>query len=229
MAYLLCKLTPPPKGSMLLDKSPQSFTTSAEAMSPLKRKAHFRRLSSESMKKFRLDLTPEPTDSTMAVYLERTQALMPKDREKLHIQIPFDQDLLGIRDLQVIFKNRYILLKYTDLCFQALKPEMKSLKAELSGVQEELRELSGAQGELVGMLKSRLSMLIANALIDLARKVAKTYKPELINDQSTTRLQQFATNVTDAQLEKMNIPRKFWGVLRKLDKVPRFIFFCILC
>jgi hypothetical protein len=209
-------------------------------MSPLKRKALFRRLSSESMKKIRLDPTPEPADSTIAVYHERTQALMPKDRDKLHIQMPFDQDLLHIRDLQVIYENRYILPKYTDLCFQALKPRMALLEDELSGVYGELsgvrerlsgvrEELSGVRGELDNMLENRLRMLIANALIDLARKVAKTYKPELNNDQSTARLQQFAANVTDTQLENTEIPRKFWGVLRKLDKVPRSIFFSILC
>lgn len=62
-------------------------------------------------------------------------------------------------------------------------------------------------------------MLIANALIDLARMIAKTYKSELIDDLSTTRLQQFAANVDDAQLQKMEIPKKFWSPLRKLDKV----------
>ncbi|KAI4229207.1 MAG: hypothetical protein L6R36_001056 [Xanthoria steineri] len=61
-------------------------------------------------------------------------------------------------------------------------------------------------------------MLIANALIDLARMIAKTYKSELIDDLSTTRLQQFAANVDDAQLQKMEIPKKFWSPLRKLDK-----------
>ena len=71
-------------------------------------------------------------------------------------------------------------------------------------------------------------MLIANALIDLARLVAKNYKSEFNDDPSTTRLQQFAANVTDTQLENLKIPRKFWAVLRKLDKVSRFFFFSII-
>ena len=103
MAYLVCMLTPPSKGSAMLETSPRTFLTSAEAMSPLKRKAYFRRLSTESMKKFRLDTAPESGDLTIALYHERTQAQMPEDREKLHVQIPFDIELSRIQDLKVSY------------------------------------------------------------------------------------------------------------------------------
>lgn len=71
-------------------------------------------------------------------------------------------------------------------------------------------------------------MLIANALIDLARKIAKEYKSELLDDPSTTRLQKFAANVNDAQLQQMGIPKKFWSPLRKLEKVCRLFPFFII-
>lgn len=71
-------------------------------------------------------------------------------------------------------------------------------------------------------------MLIANALIDLARMIAKKYKAELMDDPSTTRLQQFAANIDDSQLQHMGIPKKFWSSLRKLDKVCRLFPFSII-
>ncbi|KAI4166709.1 MAG: hypothetical protein LQ343_007815 [Gyalolechia ehrenbergii] len=183
MAPLVCKLTPPRKGSEMSQKSPNDFLTSAEAMSPLKRTCPFRRLSSESLKKLRLEPAPVIGDSPITIYHERTQALMPEDRGKLHVHIPFEGELEQIRELQ------------------SLKPEVEKLRAELNRFQ-----------------KSRLRMLIGNALIDLARMIAKRYKSELIDDPSTTRLQQFAANVDDAQLQQMGIPKKFWSSLRKLEK-----------
>lgn len=71
-------------------------------------------------------------------------------------------------------------------------------------------------------------MLIANALIDLARMITKKYKSELIDDPTTTRLQQFAANINDAQLQQMGILTKFWSPLRKLDKVCILFPFCII-
>ena len=47
------------------------------------------RLSSESLKKFRLDPAPVIEDSTITIYHERTQALMPEDQDKIHAHIPF--------------------------------------------------------------------------------------------------------------------------------------------
>ncbi|KAI4135267.1 MAG: hypothetical protein LQ347_000815 [Umbilicaria vellea] len=71
-----------------------------------------------------------------------------------------------------------------------LKPKVEKLEAELNRYQ-----------------KSRLSMLIANALNGLARMIAKRYKSELLDDPSTTRLQQFAANIDDAQLQQIGEER----------------------
>ncbi|KAL8856716.1 MAG: hypothetical protein Q9178_006673 [Gyalolechia marmorata] len=165
MAHLVCKLNPPRKGSEMSQKSPNDFLTSAE---------------------LRLDPAPVIRDSTITIYHERTQALMPEDRGKLHVHIPFEGELEQIRELQ------------------SLKPEVEKLRADLNWFHQSQ--------------KSRLRMLIANALIDLARMIAKRYRSELIDDPSTTRLQQFAANVDDAQLQQMGIPKKFWSSLRKLEK-----------
>ncbi|KAI4120801.1 MAG: hypothetical protein LQ347_007026, partial [Umbilicaria vellea] len=118
---------------------------------------------------------------------------MPEDRDKIHIHLPFGWELEQIQDLQ------------------SLKPEVEKLKAELHRLQKNEAQLHRSQ-------KSRLSMLIANALIDLARTIAKRYKSELLDDPSTKRLQQFAANVDDAQLQQMGIPKKFWPSLRNIEK-----------
>lgn len=62
-------------------------------------------------------------------------------------------------------------------------------------------------------------MFQANALVDLARLLAKKYRVGSIEEHSTTRLQHFVIGVSDAQLTQMDIPRKAWPLLRKLDKV----------
>jgi len=72
-------------------------------------------------------------------------------------------------------------------------------------------------------------MLCANALIELARLIAKRYKPELVGDASTTRLQQFAASVTDAQLRDLEVPPKFWTLLRNIEKVYKFPSFFVAC
>ncbi len=82
--------------------TPSEFLTSTEAMSPLKRKAHLSRLSSESLKRIRLDPAPRTEDSTIIEYHERVRLLLPEDRDKLHICISFEKELGQIQDLKVI-------------------------------------------------------------------------------------------------------------------------------
>lgn len=62
-------------------------------------------------------------------------------------------------------------------------------------------------------------MYQGNALLDLARMLSKRYRPGHTQEHSTLRLQQFAKNVTDAQLTEMRIPPKAWPLFRKLDQV----------
>ena len=103
------------------------------------------------------------------------------------------------------------------------RAELNENRVELDENRAELAEnravVDRLQAKLDGNDKSRLSMLIANALVDLARMVAKKYKSELIDDPSTARLQQFAKNVKDSQLLEMGIPNKYWPSLRKLETV----------
>lgn len=67
--------------------------------------------------------------------------------------------------------------------------------------------------------KNRLAMLCANALIELARLAASKYKSELVDDIATSRLQQFAANITDTKLRDLEVPPKFWNLLRNIGKV----------
>ena len=75
----------------------------------------------------------------------------------------------------------------------------------------------------------KLKMLCANALIELARLAAKKYKSELVGDASITRLQQFAASVTDAQLRDLEVPPKFWTLLRNIEKVCKFSSSFVAC
>lgn len=88
--------------------TPSEFLTSAEAMSPLKRKAHFSRLNSESLKRFRLDPAPRTEDSTITEYHQLVRLSLPEERDKLHVSIPFEEELEGIRDLKVIESILYL-------------------------------------------------------------------------------------------------------------------------
>ena len=62
-------------------------------MAPLKRKARFTHLNAGYRKKLRLDPAPVLGDSTITIYHERTQALMPDDRDKIHVCMPFEEEL----------------------------------------------------------------------------------------------------------------------------------------
>lgn len=75
-----------------------------------------------------------------------------------------------------------------------------------------------------------LNMLIANALIDLAKLVAKPYKSELVYDSSTIEIQKFAANVTDTQLENAKVLRKSQAALRNLQQgiqIPLFLYYLL--
>ena len=89
------------------------------------------------------------------------------------------------------------------------------LEAELQESRNDRLRIEVLEAELQKSRINRLGMLIANALIDLARLVAKTYKSEYNNDPSTTRLQQFAANTTDAQLGNFNNPKEVLGCTSK--------------
>ena len=92
--------TPPSKGFAASTMSPALFLASEEAISSVKRKAHFRRFSTEMAKRLRLDPSTVKEDLTITMYHERTQTLLPVDREQFHVLIPFEDKIEQI-------KNRY--------------------------------------------------------------------------------------------------------------------------
>jgi hypothetical protein len=79
MPDLVCKLTPPPKGS-------------------IKRKSNFRHISSDIRKRLRLDPSTIDEDIDIAMYHERTQSMLPVDREQLHVLIPFEEELERVKN-----------------------------------------------------------------------------------------------------------------------------------
>ena len=74
-------------------------------------------------------------------------------------------------------------------------------------------------------------MCIANTLITLAQRMAKKYKPDMADSTATSKLQQFAANLNNAQLKEAGVPPKYWSILRKLNKVNEshyLLFFCCI-
>ena len=78
-------------------------------MAPLKRIAGFTHLNSESQKRLQLDPAPLPEDKTITMYYERTKAMMPNDREKLHVSIPFEDELY---EFEVFYQDVHSSSKY---------------------------------------------------------------------------------------------------------------------
>jgi hypothetical protein len=66
--------------------------------------------------------------------------------------------------------------------------------------------------------KQRLTLLVGNAIIDMAKLIFQNNR-SLVEDPSTNRLQQLAANVTDKQLKESQIPSKYWPYIRSLPKV----------
>ncbi len=97
-AFLVCPLTPPRQGSVLSDITPVTSVSSEKAMSTVKWKAYIENLSTESLKRFRLDSAPIATNASMTIHHERSHASITSDREKLHIKRPFEKTLAKIQD-----------------------------------------------------------------------------------------------------------------------------------
>lgn len=66
-------------------------------------KAGFRRLSTGMAKRLQLDPSATKEDLTMTMYCERTHALMPEDREQIHVHIPFGEEIERIQHRMQVF------------------------------------------------------------------------------------------------------------------------------
>lgn len=93
MPDLLVQLTPPSKGSRAAQMSPLSYLSSTMALSPIKRKTSLPSITAGQAKKLRLDPAATKDDSTIEIYHRRTQELLPGERDKICVRVPFDQAL----------------------------------------------------------------------------------------------------------------------------------------
>ncbi len=94
--------------------TPSEFLTSTEGYVSVTAKSssfHVRVLNLLS-KRIRLGPAPRAEDSTIIKYHERVRFLLPKDRDKLHICIPFEKELGADSRLKVI-KSIILSLKTT--------------------------------------------------------------------------------------------------------------------
>lgn len=186
---------------------PHDFLTSMDAMSLLKRKAQLSRSGTESLKKARLDPTPEAEDTMVMEDDDRVGCLSAEDPDELSIFRPLGIDLRQIeRDVKQMGKD-----------LEQIQKDRKQIRLETDA----LKKISDEER------KRTLVTFEANALLDLTRLIMKKshIEPTAEADPSTTQLQKFAIKTSDSQLMELEIPRNTWPLLRKLDKVNPWTFF----
>lgn len=118
-------------------------------VSLLKRNFHLRRLSTRIVKRLRLDSSAIKEDLIVTPYHERTQVLMPDDREHFHVLISIEDKMKCISNRLQLF-HRYIAVSCRTYLILPYLLERRKERLEI-------------------IQWHKLKILGANALIDLAR------------------------------------------------------------
>ena len=183
---------------------PLDIMKSETVTTALKKRKWSSLLSPEDLKGAYFDPTPLPEETTIAKYHKRIMAQLPQDRKELHLFIPFDKALDAAMDKLTKVES--------DMAETKTKHEsdMAELKAKFESDMAEIK---------TNQQSGKFKLFYGNMLISLARKLAKTYKPTITDDECTTRLQQFAMSIEDKQLRDAGVPPKIWSQLRKINKV----------
>ena len=82
----MTRITPPRRGTAQLA---MSFLASPEVISPIKRKAGLKNITQAQAKRLQLD-PPARDNETIGEYQERVLRILPDDRTKLHVTLPWD-------------------------------------------------------------------------------------------------------------------------------------------
>jgi hypothetical protein len=80
--------------------SPADFMISVETRSSIKRKARLPSITEAKAKKYRFDPSIIPEDNTIDQYYNRINEVLPGDRPKLRVMIPFEKTWEGVLDRQ---------------------------------------------------------------------------------------------------------------------------------
>ena len=185
--------------------SPVDFMASSETISSLKRKTRFPSITTAHVKRFRLDPSLVPEDTSISCYHDRVSKLLLGDRLKLRVMIPFEQTWDGVLDRME--KQESILSNM-----------VTSMEEQKAMLEEQRTKLDKQDVALKNLQRRQLDLCVGNAVIEMARLVFKN-NAALAADSPTHRLQQLATNVTQRQLEQSCIPEKYWPSIRSLTKV----------
>jgi hypothetical protein len=104
MSDLIMQITPPRVNTRLGNTSPRSYLTDTEILSPI-RKRGLTGFKEHDMKRLHLDPSPISDDRTILEYHSRVMDLVPNDRTKINIRMPFTsilEKLISTRQVRSI-------------------------------------------------------------------------------------------------------------------------------
>src|SRR5271156_3049167 len=153
--------------------SPAEFMISVETRTSIKRKTRFPSITEAKAKKFRFDPSIIPEDNTIDQYYGRINEVLPGDRPKIKVTVPFEKTWAGMLDRQD--KQDSIISGLV-----ASGEEMKKMMSEMRTTLDEHTVM------LKYERKRRLNLCIGNAVIEMARLLFKN-NSELKADSSTHR------------------------------------------
>jgi len=219
--HLVVKFSPPQAATK--DVSPREYLLLSPVKRSIRKASHTYDLpeSTSPNKRMRLDPAEIDDNLTLRHYTRRTES------KNLRVAIPFEdrlQNLLEHRKEREDLKNTIAditarLCSLENLCGSLLKDscELRKETLELRKENSDMHDrLTTMETQMAELRQSRLTMYVANALIELVRRLSKPTSG--IRDHSVTDLVQFAAKLKDERLKQEGIPHKWWPKLRKLDQ-----------
>jgi hypothetical protein len=244
MSDLIMQITPPRANTRLGDTSPRSYLADTEILSPI-RKRGLSGFKEHDMKRLRLDPSPTSDDRTILEYHSRVMELVPNDRTKINIRMPFTstlEKLVASRRVRSILDSDRFMADYfnpqelsqkissLERTNSDLRNELRDVKNELQDVKNELRdvknELQDVKNELHALKGNHLAMYQANMLarmIDIVYEKKGLQLPEgQGNDaaRSSRKYTEAASRIGRENFERdFGLPLKYHDVLKKYSSV----------
>jgi hypothetical protein len=223
MSDLIMQITPPRANTRLGDTSPRSYLADTEILSPI-RKRGLSGFKEHDMKRLRLDPSPTSDDRTILEYHSRVMELVPNDRTKINIRMPFTstlEKLVASRRVRSILDSDRFMADYFNP--QELSQKISSLERELRDVKNELQDV---KNELHALKGNHLAMYQANMLarmIDIVYEKKGLQLPEgQGNDaaRSSRKYTEAASRIGRENFERdFGLPLKYHDVLKKYSSV----------
>ncbi|KAJ9641425.1 hypothetical protein H2199_005395 [Coniosporium tulheliwenetii] len=186
--------------------SPTSFVTSAESLSPIKRRAHLPTITENQAKRLCLRPPPLPTDRTISEYTDRISSMYPSDdRPTIQVAIPFEKTWKDVRN--ELSGNTIVDQGNT----------ITALQDELTGLKAAIDQVAKRQAPAEKALKEQLALCAGNAIIKLAGQILERCPGE--TDHSTHRLKQVIPTIPPNKLHEMNVPSKYFPFLKRISEV----------